>query len=318
MRRAARVWRRRRNSRRLGLDSCRRLGARCRMLARRPRRRRCSGTALHRRCGHAIQCRACRSASSAGRIFGCMSLKSYLVLLTLHSLHLVRSRARKVYHEAARLAHSVVIRARGLLSTAKAAKHGSRATESDISFKHRCVSIIAFDIDAFVAWIRRKRAAAWRWQLASCAPERHFLHLTLHRLHLVRSRTREVHHAAAGVAHSVVLRARSLFSSAKAATKSSSVASPHRYNKQFVVSYSKRNDALERRLRSRARQSKAFQRVGNEPQQKRVERTLSPSLPCDAPVEACSPDIACGVEQPLAQRECERVAPKSAAQEDTP
>ena len=76
-----------------------------------------------------------RSASAASRLLGCVALKSYFLSLTLHSLHLVRSRAWKVDHAMTSLAHSVVIRPRGLFSGAKAAKIGLHRSEFDICFK---------------------------------------------------------------------------------------------------------------------------------------------------------------------------------------
>ena len=76
-----------------------------------------------------------RSASAASRLLGCVALQSYFLSLTLHSLHLVRSRARKVDHAATMLPYSSVVRACGLFSGTKAAKIGLHMSEFDICFE---------------------------------------------------------------------------------------------------------------------------------------------------------------------------------------
>jgi hypothetical protein len=119
---------RRCGSGRLGLDVQRSRST----LARRLRRRRCCGATLQSWPSHD----GAGGASSASRLLGSgVPRQSAVVMLTPHGLHLIGSRARKVDYAAASLAHSVVVRACSLLSSAKVAQTLLQTAIHKVCFK---------------------------------------------------------------------------------------------------------------------------------------------------------------------------------------
>ena len=146
-------------------------------------------------------------------------------------------------------------------------------------------------MDTFEIKIRWKRAAARRCTLASSALQRHFDLLALHCLHLTCARARKVHDAAASFAHSIVVRACSLLSSAKAAQPLRLTTSAERrckYSRSPCISI----DALESSLLIR----KDSVQQGRKPTTN--ERTALPSavsVSDAAPAAACSAAMACDV-----------------------
>ncbi len=123
-RRTARVARRRRSSRYLGLDGVWRLDApRRHTLAWQLRRRRCSGATLRWwRCHAGRRDGAGSTGSASCLLSSSVPCQSDAVLLALHRLHFVRPRAREIDHAVAKLARCVIVRACSLLGRGKPAQ----------------------------------------------------------------------------------------------------------------------------------------------------------------------------------------------------
>ena len=145
-----------------------------------------------------------------------MPCQSHFLFLTLHRPHLVRARAREVDDAAASIARSVVVSACSLLGGAKPPQTLQHTANSDARCKYSGSLSTNIKSDALVIRSRWKWAGA-QHTLAGVAEQRHSLLLAPHSLHLVRARARKVHHAAASLAHGVIVCACSLFSGAKAA-----------------------------------------------------------------------------------------------------
>jgi hypothetical protein len=143
---------RRCGSGRLGLDVQRSRST----LARRLRRRRCCGATLRSWPSHD----GAGGASSASRLLGSgVPRQSAVVMLTPHGLHLVRTRARKIYDATANIAHSVVVRACSFLRSAKAAQLGLHATKTAGCHKHSRRKSIRFETDSLKSVLHMQRVS---------------------------------------------------------------------------------------------------------------------------------------------------------------